>query len=136
MQAGAAVAGILALGAFWYLINTGVVGGERAQEGDTVRITDDGFVPETLCVRRGASIHFRNETKERRWPASNLHPTHTVYSEFDPKQALASGVSWEFVFERPGIWEFHDHLSPFMTGTILVMEDGRATAGSESEHCR
>lgn len=101
----------------------------RAPVDDTVltdlphiRITQDGFAPETLRVSRGTSVRFINETDQWRWPASDLHPTHTLYPEFDPRRGLAPGEEWQFRFERAGEWGFHDHLAPYVTGKIFVSD--------------
>lgn len=85
-----------------------------------IRITQGGFVPETLRVNKGVPVRFINETSEWHWPASDLHPTHTLYPEFDPKRGLEPGETWQFRFERTGEWGFHDHLAPYMTGKIIV----------------
>lgn len=106
----------------------------RAPAGDTgstgspqaIRITQDGFVPETLRVNKGVPVRFINETSEWHWPASDLHPTHTLYPEFDPKRGLEPGETWQFRFERTGEWGFHDHLAPYMTGKIIVRESPSA----------
>ncbi|MBP7114547.1 MAG: cupredoxin domain-containing protein [Candidatus Peribacteraceae bacterium] len=86
----------------------------------TIRMPASGFDPETLTVKTGTKVCFVNEDPEARWPASNIHPTHEIYSEFDPATPVPSGETWCFTFDKPGIWQFHDHLYPEFTGRITV----------------
>lgn len=89
---------------------------------NTVYITDDGFVPDTLTVKVGTEVAFVNKTNEWRWPASDLHPVHNLYPEFDPKTAIGPGTEWKFKFDKPGTWGMHDHLAPYVIGRIIVEE--------------
>lgn len=88
----------------------------------TVTLTKDGFVPAEISLKKGDSITFKNTTGNLYWPASNLHPSHLLYPEFDPQQPIQPTDSWTFMFDKPGEWKFHDHLSPYFTGTITVKE--------------
>lgn len=103
-----------------------------AQANHTVRMTDEGFEPRELTVNQGESVTFVNEDNVDRWPASNFHPTHTLYPEFDPLKGISAGESWTVKFEKAGTWRMHDHLIPHMTGTITVLgnPDGTNTAGN------
>jgi hypothetical protein len=93
-------------------------------EGSTstmiVNITPDGYVPDKFTIKRNTEVTFVNQSGNERWPASNIHPTHGIYPEFDPKKPLPSGQSWSFKFDKAGIWRFHDHLIPSLVGTITV----------------
>lgn len=86
----------------------------------TVAMNDDGFTPREVRIARNDTIVFFNNDNLPRWPASNLHPTHTIYPEFDPKKPIAPGQSWTFVFNNAGTWKYHDHLLPHFRGTITV----------------
>lgn len=81
-----------------------------------------GFAPSELTVTVGETVTFRTENGKPFWPASDLHPSHLVYSDFDPKQPVPPTESWSFTFDRAGSWRFHDHLAPYFTGTITVVE--------------
>lgn len=86
-----------------------------------ITFTNSGFEPETVTIQQGQTVKFVNESETDFWPASNLHPSHEIYSEFDPLQAVPAGSTWQFQFERAGRWEFHDHLQPQFTGMISVI---------------
>jgi plastocyanin len=88
-----------------------------------------GFSPKLVRVPQGTTITFINQTKKNMWPASNFHPTHTLYQEFDARAMVPPGQSWSFTFTRPGHWRYHDHLGPQIGGEITVYDP---QTGSES----
>lgn len=95
----------------------------RVYEGEAVvEMTEDGFVPEHITVKKGTKVRFVNKDKYAHWPASDLHPSHTIYPEFDPKKPIKAEDQWSFTFERVGDWAMHDHIAPYMTGIITVVE--------------
>jgi plastocyanin len=87
-----------------------------------VTLTPDGFVPAEVTIQKGQTIAFNTTTKNLFWPASNLHPSHTIYPEFDPLEPVQPGAMWSFTFTKTGEWKFHDHLAPYFTGVITVVE--------------
>ena len=96
---------------------------QKVYSGEAViRITDDGFNPQEIRITRGTKVSFVNESEVRRWPASDLHPTHTIYVAFDSQKPIAPGEEWSFVFEKTGKWNMHDHLAPYLVGTIYVTD--------------
>lgn len=88
----------------------------------TVLMQEDSFSPENLTIKKGTTVTFKNVDKVARWPASNIHPTHTIYPEFDPLQPIDPGQSWSFRFDKVGVWKDHDHLIPSIRGTITVTD--------------
>lgn len=115
---------ILAIGAyFFYFANKNGSSGSACQEvagSVQVVMNDDSFEPKSLKIKNCMEVTFLNESSEAKWPASNLHPTHGIYPEFDPKQGIGAGGNWKFVFDRVGIFKYHDHLKPQVTGEITV----------------
>lgn len=89
----------------------------------TVRMMADGFSPDEISIDQGSTLVFINADTVDRWPASNPHPTHTNYLQFDPKQPIAPGDSWSFTVERAGIFRFHDHLFPHKQGVLTVLAE-------------
>jgi plastocyanin len=85
-----------------------------------ITIDETGFHPKLVTITEGTKIIFKNTGTEPHWPASNIHPSHEIYPEFDPKRELAPGETWEFVFDKPGVWRMHDHVFSTLTGTITV----------------
>src|SRR3989344_183639 len=81
---------------------------------------DETFKPREVTLQKGETIQFKNIGKNNHWPASNIHPTHDIYPEFDSKGPILSGNTWTFKFERSGEWRFHDHLNSQLSGIIKV----------------
>ena len=102
----------------------------------SVSYTADGFSPSTITVKKGTEVVFSNESGKNFWPASALHPTHTVYpgssitkcgtadaiSIFDACVGIPSGDTWSFMFNKTGSWGYHNHLNASNFGTVIVTE--------------
>lgn len=83
---------------------------------------EDGYTPRDITITQGDTIEFSTNLDEPFWPASNVHPTHRIFSEFDPKEPVPASETWSFTFNRVGEWGYHDHLAPIHTGTITVTQ--------------
>lgn len=93
-----------------------------------IKMTPNAFAPQEVTVDQNSTIIFTNQDTVGRWPASDLHPTHELYSEFDPKHEIKPGESWNFKPTRVGVWKFHDHSNPHLRGTLTVTaEEGAQT---------
>ena len=94
----------------------------------TVHVDQFGFSPSELEINQGDRIFFENiDNTTGHWPASDIHPTHGIYPEFDSKKPIPPGQVWTFNFDKAGIWRFHDHLFPDHTGTIAVKGNGNSS---------
>lgn len=95
----------------------------------TVVMVEDGFEPSEITVDENSTVLFMNKDKVDRWPASNIHPTHDIYPEFDPQKPIPPGSAWAFKPKKEGVWKYHDHLQPHKRGTIIVTSE----EGSQSQ---
>lgn len=86
----------------------------------TISMNSGGFNPANWIINKGDTVRFVNNDTKDHWPASDVHPTHAIYPEFDPRAVIAPGEEWSFTFERVGGWSMHDHRSPYITGKIIV----------------
>ncbi|OGG60361.1 hypothetical protein A3C89_03855 [Candidatus Kaiserbacteria bacterium RIFCSPHIGHO2_02_FULL_50_50] len=107
-----------------------------AQTTHTVLYTAEGFSPKELSVKAGDTVVWRNMSTTDMWPATAMHPTHTVYpgsaitkcggSEasqiFDACGPVAAAGEYTFVFSEVGSWKYHNHLNVRDGGTIAVTE--------------
>ena len=107
---------------------------EPPSGGNTIVYTSSGYSPSVLTVSVGTNVTFENQAAASMWPATYSHPTHKIYpgsninkcgsSEantiFDACAGIQNGGEWSFVFTQQGTWEYHDHLKPGRTGTIIV----------------
>jgi plastocyanin len=85
-----------------------------------IHMRGNTYTPDTVTIKQGQAIRFINDDTRPYWPASNIHPTHELYSEFDPGKAVPPGDTWTFRFDQVGSWRMHDHLYPFIKGMITV----------------
>lgn len=97
----------------------GVLGGD-VESAVVIRRTNEGYEPNEVTIQEGDTVTFVNESSEFHWPASDVHPTHTIYSDFDPREPVAPGDSWSFMFTQTGEWVFHDHLRANLKGVVTV----------------
>ena len=111
-----------------------------------VEITSSEFSPSNLEINKGDGVRWTNKGSAGSWPASAMHPTHTVYSgvsnyedgnsfkgskacvsegqakegAFDSCKTLKRGESWSFTFNQIGSWGYHDHVQSGRYGKIVV----------------
>ena len=97
----------------------------------SVVLTAEGFSPPSLSIRKGDTVTFTTVLGKPFWPASDLHPTHGIYPEFDPREPVESDKFWSFTFKKTGTWKYHDHLFSSYRGVITV-EDRKSISTSYS----
>ncbi len=78
------------------------------------------FTPKSVNIKVNDWVFFKNKSSVDFWPASNPHPTHTGYSDFDAGKKIAAGATFKFQFTKAGSWGYHDHLNPSIGGTVVV----------------
>lgn len=106
--------------------------GATVKLGSVVTYTSDGFSPSRVTINKGESVHFINQSDRKLWVASDVHPTHAAYPErdlsnclgssFDQCKAVGTGESWDFTFDAPGEWDYHNHMRARDVGTVVVAE--------------
>ncbi len=101
-----------------------------------IELAADGFSPSQITVPVGATVTFRTVRGQPFWPASDIHPTHEILPEFDPRTPLPPETEWQFRFERAGVWNFHDHLDPRSKGRIIVRDEHEGLASVFSPRAR
>lgn len=102
----------------------GIIAGSPAdlpQDTASVMLTDAGFTPHEITIRVGGTVTFSTTRALPFWPASDSHPSHSIYPEFDPHGPIAANEHWTFRFDKVGDWGYHDHLRSYFTGTIHVV---------------
>lgn len=95
----------------------------EAKEAAKVNYTSGGFSPKIVTIKKGDTVVFENKTGASFSVASNDHPTHLLYPEFDQYKTDQRGKSeFRFTFEKVGTWGYHDHLNADVLGTVVVTE--------------
>jgi len=89
--------------------------GEETRNVKTVTITygDNGFSPSEITIAKGSIVKFINKSRLPLWVASDPHPEHTDYPEFDSVHGLMEYPDerddYTFSFDKVGKWKFHNH---------------------------
>jgi len=92
---------------------------ENAESSATITFDGISFSPSEVTVTAGGTVKFVNESDTTIEPASDNHPTHEANSEINMGE-IAPGESATTTVDAEGTWEYHDHLNPDNTGTIIV----------------
>lgn len=85
-----------------------------------INYTNTGFTPSNLSIKVGDTVIFNNNSSGSMWIASDPHPTHTLYPEFDQKKSVAKDGSYTFIFDKEGTWGYHNHVNATRKGTVTV----------------
>ncbi len=107
---------------------------QTRQQETAITYNNGGFFPQSITVKKGATVVFKNESSFEFWPASAVHPVHAVYdgtsleqhcpnpsgTAFDACAPVQPGSSWSFKFDKIGSWGYHDHLNPGNYGKVTV----------------
>lgn len=110
--------------------------GDEGAMGNVIIYSDSGFSPQELTIKVGERVTFRNERSQKMWPATTVHPSHTVYPGssiqkcfdeqadksvlFDACSDIEEGEEWSFTFNETGSWNYHNHRRSSERGTIIV----------------
>jgi len=116
-------------GYYWYTQPASLPLGEVTAE---IAYTDNGYEPAEVTIKKGQAVTWVNNSSAEMWPASAVHPTHSIYPEksdndclgssFDACRRQSPGESYTFTFHEAGDWKFHDHVKPSKTGVVHVTE--------------
>lgn len=94
---------------------------QKAVAAPTVVVyTAQGFSPATTTIKKGTTVLFKNNSNNAFWPASNNHPNHNIYPDFDAKHPIIPGQNFTFTFTKDGEWPYHNHLHSTQGGIIIV----------------
>ena len=92
---------------------------EDEGERTVVSVTDTGFEPQSVTVKAGSKVVWRNKTNATANVSSAKHPTHLEYPPFNLGN-FERGETVSLVFTEPGTYNYHDHLNPSKFGTVVV----------------
>lgn len=85
----------------------------------TIMVTSSGFEPQALKIKAGIRVVWINKSSGLATINSAVHPTHLVYPPLNLGE-FGNGSSVQLVFDKPGIYKYHNHLNPGQTGEIVV----------------
>ena len=84
-----------------------------------VKLLKSGFSPNIVRIKTGETVTWSNESGVDASVNSADHPTHKVNS-FLNLGIFSSGSSTQTQFLKKGNFEYHNHLIPSQTGTVIV----------------
>lgn len=85
----------------------------------TIRITDSGFVPSDIFIKRGTQVVWTNETHSDQRIASDPYPSHTSLPGLFSDN-IAPQATYAYAFEKSGHWGYQDFLHPTINGNVHV----------------
>ncbi len=90
-----------------------------SQTEDTVTLSDTGFAPATITVKKGDKVVWLNKSGDSATVDSDNHPTHLLYPPLN-MGTFKDGDKHELVFDKTGTFGYHDHFHPSRKGTVVV----------------
>jgi len=90
-----------------------------SEHSNTIVLTENGFEPKTLTVKAGTKVTWVNKSGAVATVNSAPHPIHSGYQPLN-LNSFEDGEFLELVFDKAGTYNYHDHLNPTRTGTVIV----------------
>lgn len=97
---------------------TSPISGQTSQE-TTITLTSSGFSPSTLPIKAGTRVFWVNKSGATATVNSAVHPTHKAYPPLNLGQ-FNNDTSLQLVFNKKGLYRYHNHFNPTQTGTVTV----------------
>lgn len=89
------------------------------QSEEMVTLTADGFRPNNLTIKAGATVVWVNKSGSTATVNSSPHPSHTDFPRLN-LNSFPDGGTLSLTFDKPGTYKYHNHLNPSQFGTIVV----------------
>lgn len=122
---------VLIIGGFFYFKNSSILTNllnkvkpvnpqTQVVSQNVVTITDQGFIPATIKIKKNTQVKWKDMDKASYQVASDPHPIHSGLPGL-VSPVLLTNDSYSFTFEKVGTFTYHDHLNPFkFKGTVIV----------------
>ena len=91
-----------------------------------INISDEGFTPATLLVKKGQAVTWENGDAAPHRVAANPYPEHTELPDLDSQVSVSPGGTYVYTFNETGTFNYHAHEDPVKYhGTITVVEESQ-----------
>ncbi len=88
--------------------------------GGTVKMTPQGYTPQTITIDRGQAVEFKNVGDGGQWPSSDPHPGHDANPALNANGFVVPEASWYATLNEAGTFHYHDEVYPNIQGTVVV----------------
>lgn len=86
-----------------------------------ITVTAQGFVPQTILIKKGSSVNWTNRDNKPHQIASDPHPTHSLLPALGKGKLLPAGSSFTLTFDKAGTFSYHDEENPLkFKGVVIV----------------
>lgn len=87
--------------------------------GDIITMKELKFEPDTVTIKKGQSVTWKNEDRRSRQVMSGAPP---VMTDAFMSPVLEKGESWTHTFSEKGEHPYHDMRIPGQAGRVIVEE--------------
>lgn len=91
------------------------------RESKSIILNKSGFQPNNIKIKPGTEIIWTNNSGADATINSDPHPTNFLWA-FLNLGIFANGENMSAVFEKSGVYTYHNHLNPDQKGTVTVVE--------------
>jgi hypothetical protein len=84
--------------------------------------TAEGYSPAVLEVSLGSKVGFKNTSDFPMWTASDPHPLHSDYGDFDSRRDYLAGETYVYEFKETGTFGYHNHEKSLHRGIVRVYD--------------
>lgn len=95
--------------AYYHIVDTDFVKEVKALQAE-INIEDDAFQPETVVIKKGSTVIWKNLDEI----------AHAVASNDFSSNVLATGSNFKWTFNTEGTFDYLCSIHPYMTGKIMV----------------
>lgn len=86
----------------------------------SVKITDAGFVPSTMVIKKGTTVVWKNDSATPRKVGSNPFPDHSSLPGLYSNDVIVPGGTYSYTFNETGEWGYADYTTPTNSAKIIV----------------
>lgn len=85
-----------------------------------VSITNSGFVPGTISIKVGQAVAWTNTDSSSHYVTSDDPKPTTDTPNPDSQAAISQNNSYDYVFDKAGVYSYHDDNNPSFRATVVV----------------
>jgi plastocyanin len=86
-----------------------------------VSISDTGFTPATLTIKKGTTVTWTNTDQKPHRVAADPYPDKSSLPDLDSADPLQQNDAYSYTFDTAGKYTYTDYLNPLkLHGTIVV----------------